>query len=782
MGADMALAARLSLQDSGSTLDMQGRTLSANQFFYGWYGSGVPTLVNRGPLIANYLYVADQPFSLAPADSVTNFYLYNVSDSTLGSNTVNYLQLTGSSSLLTTTTANVTGNIDIESGSTLTMGANMALAGALSLQDAGSTLDMQGHTLAANQIFYGWYGSGVPTIVNRGPLIANYLYVADQPFSLAPADSVTNFYLFNVAGSTLGSNTVNNLQLSASSSLVTTTTGNVTGNIDIAGGSTLTMGADMPLTGYLNLQDAGSTLNMQGHTLTANQIFYGWYGGGVPTLVNRGPLVTPNLYVADQPFSLAPADSVTNFYLYNVGGSTLGSNTVSYLQLSASSSLITTTTGNVTGNIDIESGSTLTMGANMALAGALSLQDAGSTLDMGGHRLTANQVFLGWYGSGAVSVANPGPVTANYLYSANGSAPTLQAPGSTVTDQINLEANADLTLQQPGGQFTGLTFLGSSSSDLIINDTSVLQLSGSNSGPSWIFRWPDLPGGSWVNTLTGAIAAGQIAVSSSAGYSVFDLEGYTYIATPSTLIWNGGGTDDNWGTAGNFSGVTPTAGHWLRFGPLAAGGHTANSNNLAADTLFYGIFFDSAAPSYSLQGNAIELSGNVVNQSANNQTIGLNIQLVPGDGAFNTDAITFDSGGDEDHRFRLDHRRRHGACQNGQRHAGAQRQQHVQRRHGRGRRQADRDRQRRLAGRLEPFCGRNRGDGLRRGNSRPNRAGDRRVRIVARAGTGNVSAFGCRLGRGCRLPTRHRTSKARQFTPKIAATTTLTAARATTWH
>ena len=136
-----------------------------------------------------------------------------------------------------------------------------------------------------------------------------------------------------------------------------------------------------------------------------------------------------------------------------------------------------------------------------------------------------------------------------------------------------------------------------------------------------------------------------MAVSSASGYSVFDVEGYTYVATPSTLYWNGGGAGNNWSTAGNWGGVTPAAGHWLRFGALAAGGHTANSNNLAANSLFYGIFFDTAAPSYNLQGNAIDLSGDVLNQSGTNQTIGLNIQLVPGDGAFNTNAITFDSGG-----------------------------------------------------------------------------------------------------------------------------------------
>ena len=58
---------------------------------------------------------------------------------------------------------------------------------------------------------------------------------------------------------------------------------------------------------------------------------------------------------------------------------------------------------------------------------------------------------------------------------------------------------------------------------------------------------------------------------------------------------------------------------------LAPGGHVANNNDIAGNPLFYGIFFYSLAPSYDLQGDAIQLSGDVLNQSGANQTIGLNI-------------------------------------------------------------------------------------------------------------------------------------------------------------
>jgi hypothetical protein len=53
-------------------------------------------------------------------------------------------------------------------------------------------------------------------------------------------------------------------------------------------------------------------------------------------------------------------------------------------------------------------------------------------------------------------------------------------------------------------------------------------------------------------------------------------------------------------------------------------------------------FFETADPSYNLPGNAIQLWGDVLNQSGTNLTISLNIQLVSSDGAF--DQGVFDTG------------------------------------------------------------------------------------------------------------------------------------------
>ena len=92
------------------------------------------------------------------------------------------------------------------------------------------------------------------------------------------------------------------------------------------------------------------------------------------------------------------------------------------------------------------------------------------------------------------------------------------------------------------------------------------------------------------------------------------------------IIWNGGGSDNKWSTAANWSG-TVSSGEALYFG---ASSRTTPSNDLAAGTSFAGIAFDSGAPAYTLGGNGITLAGDLVNSSANNQTINLPIALSSG--------------------------------------------------------------------------------------------------------------------------------------------------------
>ncbi len=92
------------------------------------------------------------------------------------------------------------------------------------------------------------------------------------------------------------------------------------------------------------------------------------------------------------------------------------------------------------------------------------------------------------------------------------------------------------------------------------------------------------------------------------------------VARATDRTWNGGGDDNNWTTGANWGGTAPEADD-----PLFFGGTTrlTPSNDFAADTAFGGITFNAGAGAFSLSGNRITLGGNVTNNAANNQTIGL---------------------------------------------------------------------------------------------------------------------------------------------------------------
>lgn len=88
--------------------------------------------------------------------------------------------------------------------------------------------------------------------------------------------------------------------------------------------------------------------------------------------------------------------------------------------------------------------------------------------------------------------------------------------------------------------------------------------------------------------------------------------------------WNGGGANDLWSTGLNWGGLAPVAGDALFFGGST---RLTPDNDLAADTLFGGITFNSDAGAFVLSGNRITLGGDVVNSSGVLQTISLAMVL-----------------------------------------------------------------------------------------------------------------------------------------------------------
>jgi|GEM_PF-6591373 len=93
----------------------------------------------------------------------------------------------------------------------------------------------------------------------------------------------------------------------------------------------------------------------------------------------------------------------------------------------------------------------------------------------------------------------------------------------------------------------------------------------------------------------------------------------------SSARWDGEGGDNRWSTAANWLGDrAPTSANELVFTGFD---QAINQNDLAAGTSFTGITFDAAASAFEVSGNGITLSGDLVSQSAEFQTLDLPVAL-----------------------------------------------------------------------------------------------------------------------------------------------------------
>jgi len=106
-------------------------------------------------------------------------------------------------------------------------------------------------------------------------------------------------------------------------------------------------------------------------------------------------------------------------------------------------------------------------------------------------------------------------------------------------------------------------------------------------------------------------------------------------------VWTGGGTVNGggqwvWSDAANWGGVTMAAGKVLAF--ATSTGLTTNFNDFANNTQFLGITFKAGSGAFTLNGNTLNLTGDVVNSSSNVQTLSNNIVVDGGDRTFNTAA------------------------------------------------------------------------------------------------------------------------------------------------
>jgi fibronectin-binding autotransporter adhesin len=108
-------------------------------------------------------------------------------------------------------------------------------------------------------------------------------------------------------------------------------------------------------------------------------------------------------------------------------------------------------------------------------------------------------------------------------------------------------------------------------------------------------------------------------------------------ASAATDTWTGGGSDNNWMTAGNWN-TLPVAMDVLAFDGIT---NTTTNNNFAANTQFNGITFAATAGAFTLAGNGVLLGGDINDNSTTQpETISLPLFL---DGA--TSNVNVASGG-----------------------------------------------------------------------------------------------------------------------------------------
>jgi autotransporter-associated beta strand protein len=162
--------------------------------------------------------------------------------------------------------------------------------------------------------------------------------------------------------------------------------------------------------------------------------------------------------------------------------------------------------------------------------------------------------------------------------------------GTTTLSAVGLPAGATATFNPP-------TLTGAGFSTMTVTNTD------------------SAPPGNYELQVTGI--GGGVTNLATVGFTIIN-------ATAGFLVWNGGGVDNNWSDAANWGGTSIAAGDSLLF---AGTSRLGNLNNTAAGTIYSNLFFNFDAGAFVLGGSPVVLAGNLVNNSANLQTVGLGLNF-----------------------------------------------------------------------------------------------------------------------------------------------------------
>ncbi|MGA2256052.1 MAG: right-handed parallel beta-helix repeat-containing protein [Thermoguttaceae bacterium] len=142
----------------------------------------------------------------------------------------------------------------------------------------------------------------------------------------------------------------------------------------------------------------------------------------------------------------------------------------------------------------------------------------------------------------------------------------------------------------------------------------------------------DLPDGSYQLTVFGE-ALHDLSGLELAGNGT--AAGTNFVRTFSVVTsanWSGGGSSGLWSNAANWGGTAPPADVPLVFGSSEGG---TTTNDLPGGMQFTSITFPANAGPFVLDGNTIDLSGNIVNNSSAIETVNLPLMLIGGSHTLN---------------------------------------------------------------------------------------------------------------------------------------------------
>jgi autotransporter-associated beta strand protein len=324
----------------------------------------------------------------------------------------------------------------------------------------------------------------------------------------------------------------------------------------------------------------------------------------------------------------------------NTTGCTLALNATSTLNIAkanTSASLAGLTVGS--GTI-LNVTSELTVDVSKNLSGATlntpKVTLAGGTLTIGAVTVPSGGLISGTGAvAGAVTVAGGGKVSPGASvgsFSVDGL--TLSA-GSLLNFEFNTApANDQITVNTSGG----LTINGGVISLYNEGGTTTFSTAGTYN----LFAYSGSIGGNVSNLSVANKVAGKSYTFGATGT-------YVTLTIAQGAAWNGGGGDVAWSNPANWSGVSPSTGDILSFVTTDAGGAVL-INNISGGS-YASLQFESGAPAFTLNGNAVTLtgdtSGNVVlNNSTNTQTVNMPVTL-GNNGAINiaSNPVAFGSAG-----------------------------------------------------------------------------------------------------------------------------------------